>query len=45
MNKRGSKLVLYAPQSLVSQLFDTVSLRDIIPVEADQAAARRAAGV
>jgi anti-anti-sigma factor len=43
--KKGRKLVLYSPQPLVSQLFDTVSLRDIIPVEADaQSAARVARG-
>ncbi len=41
--KKERKLVLYAPQPLVSQLFDTVSLRDIIPVEPDQAAALRVA--
>jgi anti-anti-sigma regulatory factor len=41
--KKNRKLVLYAPQPLVSQLFDTVSLRDIIPVEPDQAAALRVA--
>jgi anti-sigma B factor antagonist len=41
--KKGLKVVLYAPQPLVSQLFDTVSLRDIIPVEADVDAALRAA--
>ncbi len=41
--KKGRKLVLYAPQPLVSQLFDTVSLRDIIAVEADADAALRVA--
>jgi anti-anti-sigma factor len=41
--KKGLKVVLYAPQPLVSQLFDTVSLRDIIPVEADVDAALRTA--
>jgi anti-anti-sigma factor len=41
--KRGRQLVLYAPQPLVSQLFDTVSLRDIIPVEADRDTALRVA--
>jgi anti-anti-sigma factor len=41
--RKGLKLVLYAPQPLVGQLFDTVSLRDIIPVEADVQAALRAA--
>lgn len=42
-SKKGKALVLYAPQPLVSELFDTVSLRDIIPVEPDAAAALRAA--
>jgi anti-anti-sigma factor len=41
--RKGLKVVLYAPQPLVSQLFDTVSLRDIIPVEADVQSALRAA--
>lgn len=41
--KKGRKLVLYSPQPLVSQLFDTVSLRDIIPVEADVESALRVA--
>jgi anti-anti-sigma factor len=39
--KKGRKLVLHSPQLLVGQLFDTVSLRDIIPVEADAQAALR----
>jgi anti-sigma B factor antagonist len=42
-SKKGLKLVLYAPQPLVDQLFDTVSLRDIIPVEADADTALRTA--
>jgi anti-anti-sigma factor len=33
--KKGLRLVLYGPQPLVRQLFDTVSLSDIIPIEAD----------
>jgi anti-anti-sigma factor len=41
--KRRRALVLYAPQPLVSQLFDTVSLRDIIAVEADRDSALRVA--
>jgi anti-anti-sigma factor len=41
--KKGLKVVLYAPQPLVSQLFDTVSLRDIIPVETDVHSALRVA--
>jgi anti-sigma B factor antagonist len=41
--KRGLRVVLYAPQPLVGQLFDTVSLGDIIPVEADLQSALRAA--
>ena len=39
--KKGRKLVLHSPQPLVAQLFDTVSLRDIIPVEADAQSAFR----
>ena len=37
--KKQGKLVLYAPQPLVLDVFDTVSLGDIIPVERDAAAA------
>jgi anti-sigma B factor antagonist len=42
-SKKGLRVVLYAPQPLVSQLFDTVSLSDIIPIEPDQQSALRAA--
>jgi anti-anti-sigma factor len=41
--KKGLRVVLYAPQPLVRQLFDTVSLSDIIPIEADVQSALRAA--
>jgi anti-anti-sigma factor len=42
-SRKGLRIVLYSPQPLVSQLFDTVSLGDIIPVEADLQSALRAA--
>lgn len=37
--KKQRKLVLYAPQPLVAQVFETVSLGDIIPIAPDAAAA------
>ncbi len=37
--KRGGKLVLFAPQALVSQSFASVALNDIVPVLADEDAA------
>ena len=37
--EKKRKLVLYAPQALVAQVFETVSLGDIIPIAPDAAAA------
>lgn len=37
--KKKRKLVLYAPQPLVAQVFETVSLGEIIPIAPDAAAA------
>ena len=39
LKQKHGKLVLYAPQPLVKQVFETVSLNDIIPVQPDSAAA------
>jgi anti-anti-sigma factor len=41
--KRNGKLVLHSPQPPVRQLFETVSLHEIIPVHADAEAAAAAA--
>jgi anti-anti-sigma factor len=42
--RKQGKLILYAPQPLVREVFDTVSLGEIIPVKADSSAALAAAG-
>jgi len=42
---RGAKIVLYAPQSQVSEIFATVLLANIVPVVADEAEAMRVAFV
>jgi anti-sigma B factor antagonist len=41
--KRGRRLVLYAPQPLVSRMFETVSLKDIVPIALDREDALRIA--
>lgn len=41
--KKKRKLVLYAPQPLVADVFETVSLGDIIPLAPDAGAALAAA--
>jgi anti-sigma B factor antagonist len=43
VGRKNGKLVLYAPQPLVRQVFETASLHDIVPICADEAAARAAA--
>jgi anti-anti-sigma factor len=43
LTKKGHRLVLFAPQPLVQQVFETVALADIIPVAADRSAAVQAA--
>lgn len=40
---KGRKLVLYAPQPMVDQVFETASLRELIPIVADMDAALRTA--
>ncbi len=42
--RKQGKLILYAPQPLVKEVFDTVSLGEIIPVKTDSSAALAAAG-
>ena len=37
--KKSGKLVLYAPQPLVQQVFETASLADIVPISTDAASA------
>jgi anti-anti-sigma factor len=41
--KKQGKLILYAPQALVKEVFDMVSLDEIIPVKADLVSALAAA--
>jgi anti-sigma B factor antagonist len=41
LKRRNARLVLYAPQSQVSEVFGTVSMRDIVPIVADEAEAVR----
>ncbi len=41
--KKQGKLILYAPQALVKEVFDTVSLGEIIPVKPDMISALTAA--
>ena len=43
LNLRKGKMVLYAPQAFVAQVFETASLGDIIPVRPDAASAAAAA--
>jgi stage II sporulation protein AA (anti-sigma F factor antagonist) len=42
--KKQGKLILYAPQPLVKEVLDTVSLGEIIPVKTDLSSALAAAG-
>jgi anti-anti-sigma factor len=42
--KKQGKLILYAPQPLVKEVLDTVSLGEIIPVTTDLSSALAAAG-
>jgi len=37
--RNNGKLVLYAPQPLLQQVFETASLNDIVPIRADAATA------
>jgi anti-anti-sigma factor len=43
LDRKNGKLVLYAPQPLVQQVFDTAAVSDIIPIRADAATAAVAA--
>ena len=43
VGRKNGKLVLYAPQPAVRQVFETAALQDIIPICADEPAARAAA--
>jgi len=43
LSKRNGKLVLFAPQPLVNQVFETVSLGELVPVQSDLASATTAA--
>jgi anti-anti-sigma regulatory factor len=37
--RKGRALVLYAPQPAVAELFETVSLGDVLPIATDEAKA------
>ena len=39
MTRRGRKLVLFAVQPMVMEVFETVALSDLIPIASDEAAA------
>jgi len=41
LRKRNARMVLFAPQAQVNQVFQTVLLRDIMPIVADEAEAVR----
>jgi len=41
--KRNGKLVLFAPQPLVNQVFETVSLGELVPIQPDLPSATAAA--
>ena len=43
LNRRNGRMILYAPQSFVAQVFETASLGDIIPVKPDAISALAAA--
>ena len=43
LNRRNGRMVLYAPQPFVAQVFETSSLGDIIPVKPDATSALAAA--
>jgi anti-anti-sigma factor len=45
LKRQNARIVLFAPQSQVSEVFETVMLRDLVPVVADEAEAVRFAGV
>jgi anti-sigma B factor antagonist len=41
LKRNNAKMVLFAPQSQVNEVFDTVVLRDIVPIVVDEAEAVR----
>jgi anti-anti-sigma factor len=41
LRRRNARLVLFAPQAQVNEVFHTVRLRDIVPIVADEAEAVR----
>jgi anti-sigma B factor antagonist len=45
LKRQNARMVLFAPQSQVSEVFDTVMLRDLVPIVADEAEAVRFAAV
>jgi anti-sigma B factor antagonist len=44
LKRKNARMVLFAPQSQVKEVFQTVQLRDILPVVMDEAEAVRYAG-
>ena len=45
LKRQNARIILFAPQSQVSEVFDTVMLRDLVPIVADEAEAVRFAAV
>jgi anti-anti-sigma factor len=45
LKRQNARMVLFAPQSQVDEVFDTVMLRDLVPIVADEAEAVRFAVV
>jgi len=41
LKRNNARMVLFAPQSQVNEVFNTVVLRDIVPVVVDEAEAVR----
>jgi len=41
LRRRNARMVLFAPQAQVNEVFHTVLLRDIMPVVADEVEAMR----
>ena len=41
LRRRNARMVLFAPQAQVNEVFQTVLLRDIMPIVADEAEAVR----
>jgi anti-sigma B factor antagonist len=45
LKRQNARMVLFAPQSQVNEVFDTVMLGDLVPIVADEAEAVRFAAV